>query len=109
MKLFERKDTRTHTAQVAQQLEEEVSRISDANISSCEIQEWIDYLVGKYAISPVILFEEAISQKLEEMKVKRYNHWYRQMPFEKEYFEVDGYLLSSLIRKTSPLLVFWLK
>ena len=94
MKLFERKDTRTHTSQVAQQLEEEVSRISDANISSCEIQEWIDYLVGKYSISPVILFEEAISQKLEEVKVKRYNHWYRQMPFEKEYFEVDGYQIT---------------
>lgn len=109
MKLFDRKDTRTYTSQVAQQLKDEVSRISDTNISTCDIQEWIDYLVGKYAIPPVVLLEEAVSHKLEEVKVKRYNHWYRQMPYEKEYFEVDGYQITFSIPFDGDENIFFLQ
>lgn len=97
LEFFNGNDTRVYTSQFAQKLKDEVSKMSDSNISTCDIQEWVDYLVGKYEIIPITLFEESITQSLSETKVKRYNPFSKHSPYEKEYFDIDGYRITFTI------------
>lgn len=90
MNFFSGDDTRVYFASFSQKLKAEVDKMSDEEISTCDMQEWSDYLCSKYEIAPIVLFEESIGQSLSETKVKRYTHFYRQISYEPEYFEVDG-------------------
>lgn len=90
MNFFSGDDTRVYFASFSQKLKAEVDKMSDEEISTCDMQEWSDYLCSKYEIASIVLFEESIGQSLSETKVKRYNHFYRQISYEPEYFEVDG-------------------
>lgn len=109
MDFFSGSTTRTYTAKFAQKLKEEVDKMSDTNISTCDIQEWIEYLANKYSISPIVLFEENISQSLMEVKVKQYNPFSRCDPYEKEYFEVDGYKITFTIPFDGDYNLFYLQ
>ena len=71
--LFSGEETRVYTSKVANKLKEEVNAMSDADITSCDFGEWINYLVSKYQISPVVLYEDNATQTLTEIKVKQYN------------------------------------
>ena len=63
--------------------------MSDAEIVSCDFQEWSTYLADKYAITPITLFETNIERTLTETKVKRANP-FRGHPLERDFFEIDG-------------------
>lgn len=67
----------------------EVEQMTDAEISSCDFQEWKNYLSNKYYIMPITIFETNIERTLSEAKVKKANP-FRGHPYEKDYFEVDG-------------------
>ena len=67
----------------------EVSQMSDADINSCNFEEWTSYLADKYYISPITIFEENVERSMVEVKVKKYNHC-RFFDFEPEYYIVDG-------------------
>lgn len=90
MELFSGEETRVYVAKKANALKTEVSEMSDSNIVTCDFDEWIDYLVNKYEITPLYLFEENIERTIGEVKVRRYNPFHKSSPWEKEYFEVDG-------------------
>ena len=109
MEFFSGNDTRVYTSKFAESIKDEVSKMSDLNISTCDIQEWIDYLVGKYAITPITLFEESISQSLTETKVKKYNPFSKHIPYEKEYFEIDGYRITYTIPFDGDANLFYLQ
>lgn len=109
MEFFNGNDTRVYTSQFAQKLKDEVSKMSDSNISTCDIQEWVDYLVGKYEITPITLFEESITQSLTETKVKKYNPFSKHVPYEKEYFEIDGYKITFSIPFDGDANLFYLQ
>ena len=94
MVFFDGINVRDYTAQIKQKLKDEVNKISDSNIMTCDFQEWIEYLVGKYEITPITLFEESIVQSLSETKVKKYNPFSKHIPYEKEYYEVEGYRIT---------------
>lgn len=82
-------DTRNYFASSYNNLKNEVEQMSDAEIVSCDFQEWSTYLADKYAITPVTLFETNIGRTLTETKVKKSNP-FRGHPYEPDYFEVDG-------------------
>lgn len=63
--------------------------MSDAEIVSCDFQEWADYLATKYSIVPISIFETNIEKTLSETKVKRANP-FRGHPYERDFFEIDG-------------------
>ena len=92
--LFSGEETRVYTSKAANKLKEEVNAMSDADITSCDFGEWINYLVSKYQISPVVLYEDNATQALTEIKVKQYNPFSKHLPYEKDYYEVDGYRLT---------------
>ena len=54
-------------------MKEEVEQLSDAEIVSCDFQEWATYLANKYSVVPVTIFENNIDKKLSETKVKKAN------------------------------------
>ena len=89
MNFFQGKDARTFFAPYYSRLKEEVTRLSDAEIVSCNFQEWADYLSDKYYVAPISLFETNIERTLSEIKVKKANP-FRGYPDEKDYFEIDG-------------------
>ena len=70
-------------------MKSEVDQMSDAEIVSCNFEEWANYLAEKYFIAPISVFETNIERTLSETKVKQANP-FRGYPFEREYFEIDG-------------------
>lgn len=63
--------------------------MTDEEITTCDLQEWADYLVNKYIIEPIILFENDIERSIQEEKVKQRNPFYGYAR-EPAYYEVDG-------------------
>ena len=67
----------------------EVEQMSDAEIVSCNFEEWAGYLATKYSVAPISIFETNIEKSLSETKVKRANP-FRGHPYERDFFEIDG-------------------
>ncbi len=109
MEFFEGNEIKTYTAKFAQNLKEEVENMSDSNIMTCDIQEWVNYLTSKYSITPITLYEESISQTLKETKIKKYNSLSRYVPYENEYYEVDGYKITFTIPFDGDFHLFYLR
>lgn len=76
-------------ARFIHKMESEVEEMTDAEILSCNFDEWRSYLASKYYISPITIFEKNIEKTLSEAKVKRTNP-FRAFPYESDFFEIDG-------------------
>lgn len=82
-------EARNYFAALHSKMKSEVEQMSDAEIVSCNFQEWADYLADKYSIVPISIFETNIERSLSETKVKKANP-FRGHPYEREFFEIDG-------------------
>jgi hypothetical protein len=89
MEFFCSKDARTYFGSLYKELENEVARMSDSEITSCDFHEWVDYLISKYSVTPLVLFETSIEHKLCETKVKKANP-FRGNSYQPDYYEIDG-------------------
>lgn len=94
MELFDGQETRTYIARCAQQLKAEVEGMSDEDITTCDIQEWTDYLVDKYTIATITLFDDELTHQVDRAKIRRHNAFAGYDPYEPRYFEVDGYKIT---------------
>ena len=63
--------------------------MSDAEIVSCNFEEWATYLATKYSVVPISIFETNIEKTLSETKVKMANP-FRGFSYEKDFYEIDG-------------------
>lgn len=93
MELFRAQELQNYFQSLKNNMESEISKISDSEIVSCDIQEWTEYLVNKYSLIPITLFETNIEQSLCETKVKKINP-FRGCSYEPDYFEEDGVVIS---------------
>ena len=82
-------DARTYFSTFYNSMKAEVEQMSDADIVSCNFDEWANYLVSKYSVIPISIFETSIEKSLTETKVKKSNP-FRGIPDERDFFEVDG-------------------
>ena len=82
-------EARNYFVALHSKMKSEVEQMSDAEIVSCNFQEWADYLADKYSIVPISIFETNIERSLSETKVKKANP-FRGHPYEREFFEIDG-------------------
>lgn len=82
-------EARNYFAALHSKMKSEVEQMSDAEIVSCNFQEWADYLADKYSIVPISIFETNIERSLSETKVKKANP-FRGHPYERDFFEIDG-------------------
>ena len=82
-------EARNYFATLHSKMKSEVEQMSDAEIVSCNFQEWADYLADKYSIVPISIFETNIERSLSETKVKKANP-FRGHPYERDFFEIDG-------------------
>ena len=89
MDLFHSVEAREYFEVFYQKMKAEVNQITDQQIVSCDLQEWREYLVGKYYIVPISLFESNIERALSEATVKKANS-FSSYPGERSYFEEDG-------------------
>ena len=87
--LFTEIEARNYFAALHSKMKSEVEQMSDAEIVSCNFQEWANYLADKYSIVPISIFETNIERSLSETKVKKANP-FRGHPYEREFFEIDG-------------------
>lgn len=86
---FKGVDARNYFAAIYSKMKAEVEQLSDEEIISCNFQEWADYLVNKYSVVPISIFETSIEKTLSETKVKRTNP-FRGHSYERNYVEIDG-------------------
>lgn len=86
---FSGTDARNYFAAFYSKMKTEVEQMSDAEIVSCNFEEWADYLATKYSVVPISIFETNIEKTLSETKVKRANP-FRGHPYERDFFEIDG-------------------
>lgn len=88
--LFEKGDTKATLDNVINNLKDEISNMTNDQIISSDIDEWIKYFLAKYQIEPIILYIENVEQEFHETKITSRN------PFggyagEPEYIKEDGY------------------
>lgn len=91
--LFAKKESRVYFENFRNEMKKEIEQMSDEEITTCDIEDWIRYLTNKYFISPISIFETMIDRTLAKTKVKRINT-FRCSSYEKEYFEIDGVKVS---------------
>ena len=86
-------DARNYFANLHSKMKTEVEKMSDAEIVSCNLKEWTDYLSNKYSVAPLVVFETNIEKTLSKTKVKKINP-FRGHPLERDYLEIDGFRLT---------------
>ena len=89
MELFKRQETREYFGKIATQLAKEIESMPDNDIVGIDIDEWKEYYYTHYEVQPIVLDEEAITQKLSETKIKQRNP-FAGFYYEPQYYEVDG-------------------
>lgn len=94
MNFFSGQKSTQYFEDIKNRIKGEIESLSDTEIITCDFEEWKNYIYSKYSVAPITLFEESIEQSLSERKVRRYNPYYGKIPYEKEYFDVDGYCIS---------------
>lgn len=109
MRFFSNDETRVYFAKRLNKLKDEVDKMSDIDITTCDFQEWQEYLYSKYAIIPVEIYENNINQSLVDTKVKKYNYFYGSLPYDKEYYDVDGVRIIYDIPFDGDENLFWLQ
>ena len=67
----------------------EVEKMTNDEIVSCNFDEWVNYLVGKYEVHPIQVLETNIERTICDTKVRRENP-FRGHPYERDFFEIDG-------------------
>ena len=109
MRFFSNDETRVYFAKISKKLKDEVEKMSDVDITTCDFNEWVEYLYSKHMIVPVTVYEDGIVQSLVDTKVKKYNHFYGSIPYEQEYYHVDGVRIIYEIPFDGEDELFWLQ
>lgn len=86
---FFQEDARNYFAAYHNKLKKEIEQLSDAEIVSCNFQEWAKYFADKYYVVPITLFETNIERTLSEIKIKMENP-FRGIAYERDFVEIDG-------------------
>ena len=86
---FNTVDAKNYFLNFTNKMKLEVEKMSDSDITSCNFQEFADYLFNKYFISPILIYETNIEKTLFETKIKIGNPL-RGLPYERDFFEMDG-------------------
>lgn len=86
---FNGTDSRNYFSLIYSKMKTEVEQMSDAEIISCNFEEWVGYLATRYSVVPISIFETNIEKSLSETKVKRANPFHGH-PCERDFFEIDG-------------------
>lgn len=99
MQLFTGNSTREYLERKINEVKAEVKSLSNETISSCDIDEWTNYLVDKYRVEPITLFEENISHNLQEATIRRYNPFYSpgNSIFDQQFHYREGYIITFTI------------
>lgn len=71
MSIFSNDETRVYFAKISKKLKDEVEKMSDADIATCDFQEWMEYLYSNSMIVLVTVYEDSIIQSLVDTKVKK--------------------------------------
>lgn len=86
---FNGTDVYNYFSSIYNKMKTEVEQMSDAEIVSCNFEEWATYLATKYSVVPISIFETNIEKTLSETKVKMANP-FRGFSYEKDFYEIDG-------------------
>lgn len=74
----------------------EINNISDKEITSCDLQEWNDYLCDKYTVNSISLYEESIEKTISKEVIKKHNP-FAGHPYEPDYYSADGIKITYII------------
>lgn len=95
MELFSDNELSTYTSKKHEAMKNEITNITDQQITSCDLDEWADFFYSKYFIEPIVLYEDNIEQTIAETSIKQYNPWYRyDIGYEAKFFDVEGYRIA---------------
>lgn len=86
--LFNTRDADEYFASRLDEVSEKIERMTDSEITNTELSEWKTYYYELFKAHPIVLFEDAIIQTLQETKIKQSN-LYRAIN-EPEFFYIDG-------------------
>ena len=91
MGLFSSERTTDYFRRISSIVEREINAFSDEKIIGANLQEWIDYYSQKYAVIPISLFEDSLSQAIENDSVQERNVFFTNPEYERPYFEKPAY------------------
>ncbi len=91
MGLFSSERTTDYFHRISSIVEREINAFSDEKIIGANLQEWVDYYSQKHAVIPITLFEDSLSQAIENDSVQERNMFYTNPAYERPYFEKPAY------------------
>jgi hypothetical protein len=86
---FNGNDARNYFAALHTKMEAEIEKMSDAEIVSCDCEEWAYYFASKFYVEPISILETNIEKKLSETKIRREN-LLCGYSYGKDFCEIDG-------------------
>ncbi|EHG14715.1 Uncharacterised protein [Streptococcus pneumoniae] len=94
MDLFSKVEVSAYLEEIKTKLENEISGLSDEQITTIDIDEWSEYFYSNYQIEPILVYVDQAELDISEVKIQEYNIWSKHNPYEQEYFLVDGYKIT---------------
>ncbi len=94
MDLFSRDDATNYFRRISDLVSREIESFSDEKIQSTDLGEWLEYYHAKYAVTPLVLFEDRTTQDTFESTTKTNNPLYGRMPCDKQYWDVPSYTVT---------------
>ena len=92
--LFSKVEVSAYLEEIKTKLENEISGLSDEQITTIDIDEWSEYFYSNYQIEPILVYVDQAELDISEVKIQEYNIWSKHNPYEQEYFLVDGYKIT---------------
>lgn len=94
MNLFSNERTTEYFRRISSIVEREINAFTDEKILGSNVQEWVDYYSQKYALIPITLFENNITQTIENDSVQVENVFFTNPAYERRYFDKPAYRIN---------------
>lgn len=74
------------------ELEGEIDSFADEKIVNCDVDEWTEYLTGKYRVEPISFYVDYATRSIQKTQIKRNNPWghFGDVYGEPQFYMVDG-------------------
>ena len=92
--LFSKVEVSAYLEKIKTKMGDEISSLSDEQVTTIDIDEWREYFYSNYQIEPILVYVDQAELDISEVKIQEYNIWSKHNPYEQEYFLVDGYKIT---------------
>ena len=73
--LFSKVEVSAYLEKIKTKMEDEISSLSDEQVTTIDIDEWREYFYSNYQIEPILVYVDQAELDISEVKIQEYNIW----------------------------------